>query len=171
VCYQTTSSTEKGTYAVSNQFTGSRMWRVTPANAALLCLPSGKLPVESGLPTIPRDLDHFKCYALVPPPPVAAAPVLSIAVRDQFGGARASVSQSPQFLCNPALKVIGGVTEGGNLLHAFAHLVCYSIALQGAEFKGRKVVIRNQFEPKGAVVTAQRARLLCVPSTKIAAGR
>lgn len=147
------------TVLVSNQFQDAEPLAVL--NSELLCLPSGKGREREAPSPIPRNIDHFKCYAV---DAAGSADTPRLHLIDQFFDRHAVFFPQALLLCNPTEKVLDG-RQQGPMLHNFAHLACYSLSFDDA-FEPPTVRITNQFEPNGAVVTIRFERFLCVPSTK-----
>jgi hypothetical protein len=101
----------------------------------------------------PTGIGHFKCYVVTPTTTSSRRIVLT----DQFGK-RSSTAGKRQLLCNPASK------NGGRIMNATAHLLCYATTDRGAAFKTRQVRVANQFGTK--LVTVVKPTSLCVPSLK-----
>jgi hypothetical protein len=137
---------------IDNQFqTDAVLDVVAPVR---LLVPTRKFPHDR-----PSGLDHFRCFS------IAAEDSLEerVRLRDQFHRFRTTVLQ-PMLLCNPVEKAhddrITPITNPAD------HLVCYRIASERFD-RARQPVVRTRNQFGREEVRAIRARLLCVPSTKV----
>jgi hypothetical protein len=153
-CYQTDRGPLTGvTVLLRNQF-GPFQADVREPNS--LCLPSTKQIVKKGNPPPPKGsfrLDHFQCYAIRP---AGRFKTRTVAVRDQFGKRKLSVSR-PFQLCAPVRK------NRTRVKNPVGHLVCYHAA--PAKKIARRVSVHNQFG--GEITNTKVLNQLCVPSIKV----
>lgn len=155
---------------ILNQFGGQTLYTY---QAMILAVPSGKaLPTSSGappssLPSIPRDLDHFKCY-------VAEGNNIKtvVSLTDQFQTDFARVLQ-PIYFCNPVQKTVttssaaGGVTTTTTpITNPTAHLACYATAQKPFQ---APLFYNNQFVTPNVIpqLVVYGADFLCVPTLKL----
>jgi hypothetical protein len=181
VCYRIPREPTDRTVTIENQM-HERPRQLHVDKAYLLCLPSGKSETDER-PTIPRGLDHFKCYT---PQLTSGALNIPVTLLDQF------ITEPKQFtaisialLCNPVEKTVverpdepgQGPTamrgdklgESGKMspddLIKRPHLVCYELT-PIVNFT-KTVRIANQFElAESDPIVATGTELLCVPTTK-----
>jgi hypothetical protein len=150
---------------IKNQF-GTQLLRT--ANALLLAVPSGKIWPIPGThvfpPTVPTDLDHFKCY-------LASGKVIGrrVLLKDQFfkdtrDGVLAGVLQ-PVLFCNPVKKTVPTappiITP---ITNPDAHLACYVTTRK--PFNTR-LLYDNQFSQDLQQLAVSNPDILCVPSSKL----
>jgi len=98
--------------------------------------------------------DHFQCYEVKEVTKLDPSPGPAN-LEDQFGVVEAKVKKA-KIICAPVDK------NGEGILNPEAHLVCYKLE-KGLKPK-QEVTIENQFGNQ--VLRVDKARLLCVPSTK-----
>jgi hypothetical protein len=162
-CYTIThEAVPSRTVSLLNQF-GESSGGTFQRTLSPFCVPSLKSELGPPLGDPPEDvLSHFRCYTLLSVSVDPVPPPRTVGVRDQFGPTQVEVSTpwAPSFVCNPATKVVDGVTHPA--LYAFAHLACYSLAPQASAT--RTIFIRNQFGDASAAL--QQPTLLCLPSLK-----
>jgi hypothetical protein len=154
ICYQTLDSGidfKRQKVSVTNQFGKLELVVVRPES---LCVPSlkskGTTPPPP-MPSLPKLVDHFRCYAVEP----VKAPK-EVQLTDQFTSTRSSVVTVVR-LCNPVRK------GSGRVVRPKAHLVCYSIT-ESKHFRVLGVHVRNQFGV--ASLRVLKPVTLCVPSFK-----
>lgn len=146
------------TVQVTNQF-GTQLLEIRKRDDHLL-VPSAKRIVDSAdldTPTVPQNLDHFKCYRaeLKPPGPF---PQFDVALKDQFGTQHVRL-KPPSLLCNPVEKNYEPIKNPRE------HLTCYPYQLLEGDFITPDVVVLNQFGLQPLDVLDSKKRL-CVPSLK-----
>ena len=139
---------------IRNQF-GTQ--RLRTSNPVLLAVPSGKT-LSVITPSIPTDLDHFKCY-------LASGKVINqpVLLKDQFStdSVLAGVLQ-PILFCNPVKKVVGEITT--RIQNRDAHLACYVTTPRNSPV--RTLFYSNQFSQR-AGLQVSNPDILCVPSLKL----
>lgn len=163
VCYGIEGASADKEVVVSNQFDrrfrGPQQLKV--GGPTRTCLPSGKTedlePPEP--PSIPDDVDHFRCYAASAR---KAFRPFGLLLRDQFFSGDAKVVRLLE-ICNPTDKAIDGKPKAKRR-QPEAHLACYELDMPKNEESSALIV--NQFEKNGALLTVRQPRDLCVPSTK-----
>lgn len=143
------------------------MKRITRfSEPALLFLPAlvlmfsfSRAAVAQTPPELNGGTDHFACYEAIPQNP---HPPATISLTDECGltvtGAQAF---SPQEICNPVVKTVGGVETP--ITEEQAHLTFYQLT-QKLPANRRRVVVNNQFGPQTLRVAAPR--LIAVPTVK-----
>ncbi len=104
-------------------------------------------------------LDHFLCYKAESAEGEPKFERRTVDLEDQFGATTKTVKK-PKFLCTPVAK------DGEPVIDPARHLVCYEVKGQD-EFQNRNVLVFNQFEDAdvGRILTIEKPRILCVPST------
>jgi hypothetical protein len=162
-CYTIThAAVPSRTVTLFNQF-GESTGGTFQRTFSPFCAPSLKSELTPPVAAPPENvLSHFRCHTLISVSVDPVPPPRTVDVRDQFGPTQVEVSTpwAPSFVCNPATKVVDGVTHPA--LHAFAHLACYSLAAHAPAARG--VFIRDQFGDFATVL--QQPTFLCLPSLK-----
>jgi hypothetical protein len=147
---------------VTNQFGSDGLITGQPN---LLCLPSWKSltgPPKQKKPQ-PPGLSHFTCYPVRPAPGAKGYPNVPafVGLKDEFvpKAVRAKVSDIPNELCLPTIKVIGKkVTPAVN---PRLHLLCFPVSQTPIV---KKVWDQNQFGTQ--VIKIGKTTNLCLPSLK-----
>jgi cysteine-rich repeat protein len=158
-CYQIKDAPGQARFAASTTAVDNELGTAQPLalkKAKRLCVPAGR----DGVPAV-VNVDRFKCYsAKIPSGAPKFAPVNSL-LADAFESKLATV-QGPESICN-AVDV-----DGQAAISPAAELHCYKIkqASGQAAFEQVSLGAMNAFGPEALV--AQKAKLVCVPSTRLA---
>jgi hypothetical protein len=120
---------------------------------------SASRSVQHGTKAVP--LDHFLCYAALGP---NFANPTNVSLKNLLN----PTPFSPKFVavsahCNPAIKRVttSAGTKTYKILHAYAHLLCWTIAWQN---RPQTVILSNQFGK--ATMTAGSPTKVCLPTWK-----
>jgi hypothetical protein len=140
---------EKNDVQIVNQF-GPQTLDLHEEEMALLGVPSEKKDWRT-------QIDHFKCYELLPgPPPIGEL----VDLDDQFVNVSAANVAEAFWFCNPAKKLYEWPTP---ILDPDHHLMIYM--LTNVETEGWHVTVQNQFGSEELTVTGPVA--LAVPTQKL----
>jgi len=149
------------TVTVDNQFNDAAVPQtLTVTGPVALAVPTQK--VEPYYHEMPKYLNHFLLYMVLPPaPPVD----VNVDLDDEFLGNATNVTVGmPIYFANPALKGLLDHTEAP--WDPDEHLVFYTISDNG-EYSP-SVYINNQFKPDGLSLDLDDVgQLLAVPSVKV----
>lgn len=148
---------------ISNQF-GDQVLALR--NAEILAVPSGAaVPTATGAPpstpAIPKDLDHYKCYAAN-----GENIGVTVTLTDMFHKELVQVLE-PFLFCNPVHKTHPIGTPPTTIQKPVDHLTCYKITptpIQQTVYYNNQFVTPTKGAPSLAVGPAD---MLCAPSVKL----
>jgi hypothetical protein len=109
------------------------------------------------------QIDHFKCYQVIPIPRPNHGVGETVGLVDQFEEREVRVTKAVR-ICLPVNKA-HGIFGDAIVEHPDDHLVCYRTKEPQFPFDPRAVAVFNQFGSQILQVTG-RERTLCVPSLK-----
>jgi hypothetical protein len=142
---------------ITNQFGAQSL---ALRNALILAVPSGSA-TPPAVPTIPTNLDHYKCYS------ASGEKIgVSVTLTDTFHTEFVQVLE-PILFCNPVHKTYPVGTSPTKIQRPAAHLACYTIT--PIPFQG-VITYNNQLVPATTgppTVPVSEADILCAPSFKL----
>ncbi|MCC6764718.1 MAG: hypothetical protein IT293_08655 [Deltaproteobacteria bacterium] len=156
-CYQIKDAPGQARFASSTETVDNELGngqQLTLKKAKRLCVPAG----SGGIPAAP-GLDRFKCYTAKTPSGAPKLVAADMHLQDVFEEKLSTVLQ-PESVCNTT------DVDGVPAISPAAQIHCYKIRQASGQtaFEKRTLQAANEFADE--TLQAQKATLLCVPSTR-----
>lgn len=178
-CYELRNPAPDIETAVKVRITNQFEWRGLKGEVErrrLLCVPSGKFPLQNGKPPAydhdrevakaEAALDHFVCSIFSPDETDFDRNRMGVPMGDQFGPFEGPI-RAPNLLCAPAEKSFDGRRVKPHGGFNGEHLACYFFSPYPAVGLPVDVAVPNQLDKPAQQGRPIRRYMFCVPTKKV----